>query len=375
MKTLILAGGGHAHVEVLRRFGLSRPPGVRVLLVSPDSHTPYSGMLPGLLAGHYTRDDCHIDLRPLCDLAGAAFAVTRVEGIDLASRRVRCADGQTHGFDALSLDVGSTPDLRSVPGAAEHTVPVKPVSGLLEAWRDMEARCERRPAGPLRLAVVGGGAGGAEVALAMRRRCRREDPRQEPAIAIVTNGLLSGHSARARVLVARALARRRITLMDERLVVRLTAGEIQCASGERVPADLIVWATGAAAVPWVRLCGLACDDRGFAAVNDGLQSPSHPFVFAAGDVATMLTRPLPKAGVFAVRQGPLLDENLRRYLAGEPLRPFRPQPRYLSLMSTGDGHGIASWAGLAWEGRWVWAWKDRIDRSFMRKYRAGRIPP
>jgi len=374
VKTLILAGGGHAHVEVLRRFGLSRPPGVRVLLISPDSHTPYSGMLPGLLAGHYTRDDCHIDLRPLCDRAGAAFAVTRVEGIDLPGRRVRCADGQTREFDALSLDVGSTPDLGSVPGAAEHTVPVKPVAGLLEAWREMEARCERRPAGHLRLAVVGGGAGGAEVALAIRRRCRREDPQQEPAIAIVTNGLLSGHPARARVLVARALAGRRITLMDRRLVVRLTAGEIQCASGERVPADLIVWATGAAAVPWVGQSGLACDDRGFAAVNDGLQSPSHPFVFAAGDVATMLTRPLPKAGVFAVRQGPLLDGNLRRYLAGEPLRPFRPQPRYLSLMSTGDGHAIASWAGLAWQGRWVWAWKDRIDRAFMRRYQAERTP-
>jgi len=374
VKTLILAGGGHAHVEVLRRFGLSRPPGVRVLLISPDSHTPYSGMLPGLLAGHYTRDDCHIDLRPLCDRAGAAFAVTRVEGIDLPGRRVRCADGQTREFDALSLDVGSTPDLGSVPGAAEHTVPVKPVAGLLEAWREMEARCERRPAGHLRLAVVGGGAGGAEVALAIRRRCRREDPQQEPAIAIVTNGLLSGHPARARVLVARALARRRITLMDQRLVVRLTAGEIHCASGERVPADLIVWATGAAAVPWVGQSGLACDDRGFAAVNDGLQSPSHPFVFAAGDVATMLTRPLPKAGVFAVRQGPLLDGNLRRYLAGEPLRPFRPQPRYLSLMSTGDGHAIASWAGLAWQGRWVWAWKDRIDRAFMRRYQAERTP-
>jgi len=141
-----------------------------------------------------------------------------------------------------------------------------------------------------------------------------------------------------------------------------------------VPADLIVWATGAAAVPWVGQSGLACDDRGFAAVNDGLQSPSHPFVFAAGDVAAMTNRPVPKAGVFAVRQGPVLAANLRSYLAGEPLRPFRPQPRYLSLMSTGDGHAIASWAGLAWQGRWVWAWKDRIDRAFMRRYQAERTP-
>jgi len=375
VKTLVLAGGGHAHVEVLRRFALDRPPGVRVVLISPDAHTPYSGMLPGLLAGHYSRDDCHVDLRPLCDRAGAAFAVTRVEGIDLTGRLVRCADGQTREFDALSLDVGSTPDLRSVPGAAEHSVPVKPVSGLLEVWRDMEARCERRPAGRLRLAVVGGGAGGAEVALAMRRRCRREDPRDEPEIAIVTNGLLPGHSARARALVARALAGRRITLMDKRLVVRLSAGEIHCALGERVPADLIVWATGAAAVPWVGQSGLACDDRGFAAVNDGLQSPSHPFVFAAGDVAAVTSGPVPKAGVFAVRQGPVLAANLRSYLAGEPLRPFRPQPRYLALISTGDGHAIASWGGLAWQGRWVWAWKDRIDRTFMRKYQAGRTPP
>ena len=368
MTTLILAGGGHAHVEVLRRFGLTPIEGRRLILISPDTHTAYSGMLPGLVAGHYHWDQCHIDLRPLCDRAGAEFVVTRVDGIDPAGRQVRCANGQVLGFDALSLDVGSTPDLRSVPGAAEHAVPVKPVSAILQAWGTVAARCEERSSARPRIAVVGGGAGGVEIALAMRHHCRAADTQQEPEITLVTDSFLPTHSRWVRLLLERALVKHRVTLVRQGRVTRVLPGEIHCASGPAVQADLVVWATGASAPAWIRESGLHCDDRGFVAVNDDLQSTSHPSVFAAGDIATMVSRPLPKAGVFAVRQGPVLAENLRRFLAGDALRPYRPQRRFLSLISTGGRHAVASYGGFSWQGRWVWALKDRIDRRFMRKY-------
>jgi len=368
MPNLVLAGGGHAHIEVLRQFGVTPAAGCRLVLVSPDTHTAYSGMLPGLIAGHYEWEACHIDLRPLCARAGAAFVKTRVNGIDPDGRQVHCADGQVLAFDALSLDVGSTPDLTLVPGAVDHGVPVKPVAAILEAWGHIAARCDERPSPRLRIAVVGGGAGGVEIALAIRYRCRAPDDQQEPEIAVVTDGFLTTHTRRARLLLEEALVTHRVELVRRGLVTRVLPGEIRCATGEPVPADVVVWATGASAPAWIRQSGLQCDERGFVAVNDYLQSASHPSVFAAGDVATMVRRPLPKAGVFAVRQGPVLAGNLRRFLAGHALQPYRPQRHFLSLISTGGRHAVASYGGLAWQGRWVWAWKDRIDRRFMRKY-------
>jgi hypothetical protein len=179
-----------------------------------------------------------------------------------------------------------------------------------------------------------------------------------------------GRRDRALLLLAvqTGLRNSEITSLRQGRVTRVTPGHVHCASGEPVAADFVVWATGASAPAWIGESGLPCDDRGFVAVNDYLQSTSHPSVFAAGDVATMITRPLPKAGVFAVRQGPLLAENLRRFLGGDALRTYRPQRRFLSLISTGGRHAVASYAGLSWQGRWVWTWKDRIDKRSMRKY-------
>lgn len=368
MPTIVLAGGGHAHVEVLRQFGERRIEAARLILISPDTHTPYSGMLPGLVAGHYRWPDCHIDVRTLCRRTGTEFVMTRVVGIDPAGRQVHCQNGEVLSYDALSLDVGSTPDLQAVPGARAHAVLVKPVSAILEAWGNVAARCHERPSARPRIAVVGGGAGGVEIALSMRHHCRTAGTKQEPEVALVTDGFLPTHARWVRRLLARALAEHRVTLVRQGRVTRVTADHVHCASGKSVPADFVVWATGSSAPGWIGSSGLQCDDRGFLAINDHLQSISHPAVFAAGDVASLVSRPLPKAGVFAVRQGPILADNLRRHISGQELRTYRPQRHFLSLISTGDRHAVASYAGLAWQGRWVWAWKDRIDRAFMRKY-------
>lgn len=359
---LVLVGGGHTHVEVLRRFGMRPEPGVRITLVGATTHTPYSGMLPGLIAGHYTFDDTHIDLRPLARFAGARFFPAEAMGLDLAGRRVLCRDRPPVRYDLLSLDIGSTPETADVPGAAEHAVPVKPISRFLARWERLAGRVAA--AGPLRIGVVGAGAGGVEILLAVQHRLRARAPEMH---LFAGGGVLPDHSPRVRARFARVLAERGVRIHAER-VVQVEAGAVVDAAGARWPLDEVLWVTTARGAPWLAASGLAVDGRGFVQVDATLRSLSRPEVFACGDVAAVVPHPRPKAGVFAVRQGPPLAENLRRVLRGEPPEPFVPQRRFLALITTGDRHAVASRGRLAVEGDWVWRWKDRIDRRFMARY-------
>lgn len=369
MKRLVLAGGGHAHVEVLRRFAAGPPPDVELVLVSPHPHTPYSGMLPGLVAGRYAWADAHIDLDALAAAARARFLPTTVAALDAAARTIHLADGRVVGYDVLSLDTGSVPPRGVIRGADAFGVAVKPVDRFLAAWSDVLAES---PARTRRIAVVGGGAGGVEIALAMDARLRRLGRGVNVMLVTGPDGLLPGHAAGARTRVEAACFRRGLQLLRGARVVACEADGLVLADGAHVVADWIVWTTGAAAPPWIAASGLATDAQGFVAVDACLRSTSHPAVFAAGDVASMVGAPRPKSGVQAVRQGPPLAENLRRALAGQSLRSYAPKSRTLALLATGDGRAIASWGRVAAGGRWVWRWKDRIDRRFMRRYGVGR---
>ncbi|MFM9841333.1 MAG: selenide, water dikinase SelD [Dongiaceae bacterium] len=367
---LVLVGGGHSHVEVLRQFALRPEPGIRLTLISRDIDTPYSGMLPGLLAGHYSRGEAHIDLRPLAQLAGARLFHSSATGLDLAARRVLCDGRPPVDFDHLSLDIGSRPDWRDVPGAAEYTLPVKPVDGFLAAWPAIETSLLRRNGAPARVIVVGGGAGGTEVCLALQHRLKAARPGADVRFAIVTDKaeLLPEHNPGVRQCLTRAVRARGVELHLERRVVAVTPGLLRCGTGEEIAFDAALWLTNAAPAGWLLQTGLALDERGFIAVNDSLQSTSHRFVFAAGDVAALTSRRLAKSGVFAVREGPPLACNLRRACRGEPLRPFRPQRHHLALISTGDKYAVASRGRWSAEGAWVWRLKDYIDRRWMRMY-------
>lgn len=371
MKRLLLVGGGHAHVEVLRRFGLTPLPGVELVLVSPKRLTPYSGMLPGLVAGHYDHAAVHIDLERAARFAGARFLQTLAAGVDPRRRVATLADGGPLEFDLVSLDVGSAPATAGVPGAAEHAVGVKPVDRFLRAW---DAWRERARGGALRrLLVVGGGAAGVETILAMHHRLAREAGRAEAvacALATDVDRLLPMHPPRVQGILARILGERGIGLHLATPAARIEPDAMIAADGRRIPADAIVWATGAAALPWLRGLGVALDAAGFVAVNESLQSISDGRVFAAGDCATMIGYPRPRSGVFAVRQGPPLADNLRAALAGRPLVRYVPQERSLALISAGDRYAVAARGGWAAEGAWVWRWKDWIDRRFVRRYAA-----
>jgi len=368
VKRLVLAGGGHAHVEVLRRFAAHAPPDVELVLVSPHPHTPYSGMLPGLVAGRYAWADAHIDLDALAGAARARFLRTTVTAVDPAARTIRLDDGRVVGCDVLSLDTGSVPPRGTIRGADTFGIAVKPVDRFLAAWSDILAES---PARTRRIAVVGGGAGGVEIALAMDARLRRLGRGVNVMLVTGPDGLLPGHAGGVRKYIEAACFRRGVQLLRGARVTACDAEGLVLADGARVVADWIVWTTGAAAPPWIAASGLATDAQGFVAVDAYLRSTSHPAVFAAGDIASMVAAPRPKSGVYAVRQGPRLAENLRRVLAGQALRSYAPQSRTLALLATGDGRAIASWGRIAVAGKWVWRWKDRIDRGFMRRYVVG----
>ncbi len=364
---LVLVGGGHAHVHVLKSFGMRPLPGVRVTLVAADVETPYSGMLPGWVAGLYTFEACHIDLGRLARFAGARLIRDEAVGLDRAERHVLSRGHPPIRYDFLSLDIGSTPRAGDVPGAAEHTIAVKPIARFAARWDALLARARSLPT--LRLAVVGGGAGGVELALAARRRLAglRGDA---PEITLVTrDALLPSHNRRVRRLIAGVLAERGVALASGREIVRVEPGALIDARGERIAFDEALWVTEAGAAPWLAETGLPLTPGGFVAIDDTLRSPGDERVFAAGDVATMLAHPREKAGVYAVRQGPPLAANLRRALAGKTPRRAAPQRRGLALIGDGDGRAVASRGPFAAYGASWWRLKDWIDRRWMRRYR------
>ena len=340
------------------------------MVVSRARFTPYSGMLPGLMAGMHTFEESHIDLEWLARAAGCELAEAEADRLDPEGHEVGCRGGERFGYDLISLDIGSTPATSAVPGASEHALPVKPVDRFLDGWKRIEARVAagQHP----RIAVVGGGAGGVELLLALQQRLNRTiDAAARFAIVTDQPDILLAHNARVRRIFREVLAARKVDLYTNHPVARVDRAGLDCENGARIEANAVVWVTTASAPPWIAASGLTTDSRGFVAVNDCLQSVSHKDVFAAGDIATMVNHPRPKSGVYAVRQGPPLARNLRRALAGEPPREYLPQRIALALIGTGDRNAVASYGPLAAHGEWVWRWKNRIDQGWMRDY----LPP
>jgi len=376
LRDIVLVGGGHSHVGVLKSFGMRPLPGVRLTVICRDTHTPYSGMLPGYIAGHYSYDDVHIDLDTLAMFAGARFFRDEVIGLDRAAGKVLCRHRPPVPYDRLSINIGSTPQMSQVAGAEEHAVAVKPIHLFNARWLALLARVQQH-AGKTRIAIVGAGAGGVELTLAMQHRLRHElrrlgrDPNELNFHLFSSDAsILPTHNRRVRRSFERVLTERQVVIHTDSEVTQVSDRGLQTQGGTLLEMDEIVWVTQAGGAPWLRQTGLALDADGFIEVNDHLQSLSDPAVFAAGDIATLVSRPLPKAGVFAVRQAKPLAANLRRSVLDEPLLSYRPQRKWLALISTGDRHAVASHGHLSWHGDWVWRWKDWIDRRFMDKFQS-----
>ncbi len=373
-RDIVLIGGGHSHVGVLHAFARRPLLGVRLTLICTDTDTPYSGMLPGYVAGHYRFDEVHIDLRRLAARAGARYVLDEVIGIDRSARRVLCRRRPALAYDVLSINIGSTPDWRAIAGAAEQGVPVKPIRQFNQRWLALLERVRQSPGGQT-IAVVGAGAGGVELTLAMQYRLRKErlaagrDPSElKFHLFSADERILVTHNAAVQRAFESVLQRRGVVVHRAAPIERVVAGTLMTRAGESLAADEIVWVTQATGAAWLRDSGLALDERGFIQVRATLQSVSDPLIFAAGDCATLIERPLEKAGVFAVRMGPPLAENLRHSLLQQPLRAYRPQRRWLALISTGNRQAVASRGALYARGKLLWLWKDWIDRRFMQKF-------
>jgi selenide,water dikinase len=369
---ILLIGGGHAHVHVIKAFAVRPLPGVRVTLITRDLETPYSGMLPGVVAGLYAPEEAHIDLVRLAAVTGTRLIHAEAIGLDRNAKRVLLAGRPPIAYDILSIDVGITPGLASIPGAAEHGIAVKPIGTFLARLEHLRARC--RTGAVRRITVIGGGAAGVELALSLRTRLAADAARdgRDPAIsfALVTDEvLLAAHNVRVQRVFRKHLAAADVEVHEHCAVTALKAGFVVCRDGKTFATDAVLLATDAAPPGWFKESGLARDSGGFLAVSSTLQVANDPDIFAAGDCACLVETPREKAGVYAVRAGPPLAANLARRARGEDLRPWRPQRRHLALISTGERYAVASRGPLKAEGAWLWTVKDWIDRRWMAMYR------
>ena len=369
MPNLVLIGGGHSHAIALKLFGLNPIPGVSLTLISDVEQTPYSGMLPGHVAGFYSYAETHIDLAALAKFAQAKLCIDQAIRLDLEQNQVICQNHPPISFDYLSIDIGSTPATISVPGAKKYAIAAKPVPQFLSAWSKILALAKNNPEKSLTITIVGGGAGGVELALNMHHRLGIERGNNYQINLIHRgNKLLAGHNNWVSQRLEKILLQRGIRLHLQETVTEVLPTKISCESDLTIESDYTFWVTQAQAPDWIQQSALTTDNKGFILVQDTLQSVSHSHIFATGDIATMVNYHRPKAGVFAVRQGKPLLENWRRIMAGKALESYIPQDKYLALIGTGDKNAIASWSSRGWQSPLLWYLKDYIDRKFMNRF-------
>lgn len=359
MKKVLLLGAGHAQLSVLGALARQQLPAAEVTLVTLFDHMLYSGMVPGLVARRFTEADCTIDIAALARAAGVRLRLGRAVALDAAAQSVTLADGERIGYDVLSLNTGPTQDRDRIPGARENALFVRPLAPFIALWQRTRELARQRP---LAVVVVGNGAAGFELALAVR-----QDLGARASVTLIGDGpLLPSYPDNVRARATRALRRANVQVLPG-LCTAVDAKHVEIGA-MRVACDVPILATGSDPPAWLSSSGLALDAAGLVRVGATLQSASHPQVFAAGDVSVNDDAPYARNGVYAVRVGPVLALNVRRAAGGGELKTYTPQTRTLNLLALGNGRAIASWGEWAAQGRLMGWWKDRIDRAFIASY-------
>ncbi len=367
VRDVVLIGGGHTHALVLRRWAMNPIAGARLTLINPGATAPYSGMLPGYIAGHYGRMDLEIDLVRLARFAGARLVLARATGIDRVAKRVSIAGQADISYDIAAVDVGITTELPAIAGFGKHALGAKPLDRYAAEWEVFLAQITAGKRQP-EIVVIGGGVAGVELALAMMHHMKTlQIADAKVTIIEVAQTPLGGIGAGARHALLRHMHRLGVDMMTGVQVSRITADAVHLDDGTMLAKGLCIASATARPHDWLRDTGLT-NDRGFIDVGETLQTIADPSIYATGDCADLTHAPRPKAGVFAVREAPVLYHNLRADLLGHKRKPFKPQKSYLKLISTGGKGAIADKAGLRLDGGWLWQWKDHIDRKFMRQF-------
>ena len=360
-RDLVLIGGGHAHALVLRKWGMSPLPGARLTVINPGPTAPYSGMLPGFVAGHYSRDELDIDLVKLARFAGARIVIGAATGIDTAARLIHVPGRPPIAYDVTSVDIGITSEMPTLPGFATHAIPAKPLGAFAAKWDAF-----RNGDGPAHIAVIGGGVAGVELVLAMAYALKAKG-RLAQATLIDNAQALTAIGTKARAHLRAALTEQAVTLLEDAEIADIETDHIRLKDGREVLSDFTTGAAGAHPYAWIKETGLELTN-GYITVDAQLQS-SDPAVFATGDCAHLSHAPRPKAGVYAVRQAPVLFDNLRAVLSGGDLRSYQPQKDYLKLISLGSKSALGERFGQSLSGPMMWRWKNQIDQKFMTKFR------
>lgn len=368
-RDLVLIGGGHTHALLLLKWAMNPLPGVQVTLVNPQVKAPYTGMLPGHIAGHYERSELDIDLVRLARRANARLVLDYAVGVNTNNKRVQLSSRPDVAYDTLSIDIGITTDLKQVPGSDLYAYPAKPLGPFADAWGEFLQYVKDDKVRP-NIAIIGAGVAGVEISLAMAHRLRSFNC-NDYSISIVESGdgplREIGKFARRNLL--RELHHYDVEVIAGAKIDAITKSEVSFTSGiPSIPADFVVTAAGAQPHSWLSDTGIVLE-KGYIAVDDKLRSVSTPNIFAVGDCAHLAFAPRPKAGVFAVREAPVLFENLRADLSGQKMTRFHPQKSYLKLISKGRKSAVVDkWRGRL-HGPWVWWLKDKIDSAFMEKFR------
>jgi len=364
VKDIVLIGGGHAHALVIRMWAMNPVPGLRLTLISPQVHTPYSGMLPGLVAGHYSFEQTHIDLVRVCAWAKVRFIQASASAIDATNKTITLSERPDIGYDVCSVDIGSTPN-QKIEGCEEFAVPVKPISRFYRHWQTLQHELlNHKKNSPLKVAIIGGGAGGIELITAMEHWATSNHCQAQFCLISRGDQLLADSPKSVQKNVKRHLAHNNIELHLGFESQSITASHIH-SKQQKIAYDKVFYCTQASAADWLKQSPLDLTADGFIQVNDQLQSTSHENLFAAGDIAHQAAHPRPKAGVYAVRAAPVLFNNLINYALNKPLKSFKPQSNFLSLLALGDKVALGSRQAFSFSGKWVWRWKDHIDVKFM----------
>lgn len=369
---VVLVGGGHAHVQVLEAFAKEAPLRCRLTVVTPEPVAMYSGMAPGFVAGQYGRADLEIDVRPLAKACGAETIVARCLRIDPVAQQIELEDRDALAYDVASFNIGSTVIGLDAPGVREHALSSRPLSRLVDGMADLIVRARRHSKEhPFHIVVVGAGVGGIELAFTVQHRLARETG-QSIAVSLLNQrpGILPRYPKTLARRVGRLAKTRGIEIRNNVRVDTVDENGVSFEGGKSVPCQAVLWVTGPASHPvFSNSPAVDTDDRGFVLTRSTLQTQDFANLFAVGDCATMIDYPqTPRAGVYAVRQGPIITQNLRAFLAGEPLGVYRPQPDFLTLLNLGDGSAVGCKWGITFGGKWAMRLKNRIDRRFMARF-------
>lgn len=371
-KNIVLLGIGHTNAHIVHQWERDPLENCTLTCVSKFPTATYSGMLPGTLGGQFRDQQMRIDLAALCDRAEARLILADTDGLDLQAGRLHFSDHESIALDVLSIGVGSMPAGWEQHAGVPSLVPIKPMQTFLERLQQRIAEIGYHSGQTLNVSVVGGGVASVEIALCLQQLMERQNPSFSPQIEIVSSSarIADGMKARSIRRLEGILRARGISLRLGCRVTEVAADSITTQAGRCLEADIVIWATGAAPPPVLSKLDLQTDERGFIATSDTLQSLSDRRVFAVGDSGTVLASPAPKAGVYAVRQSPILWHNLRALACGGVMKKFDPQADFLKLLNTGDGKALLEYGPLTTHARWCWYLKTWIDKRFVSEFQA-----